>query len=58
VRDFSLAYDLDPGEHRLIMQTSEGPSGLYPKLQIAARPIAVYESTSAEALPTPHPRRC
>jgi hypothetical protein len=58
VRDFSLATDLAKGQHRLIMQTSEGPSGLYPKLQIAARPIAVYESTAAEAFPTPHPRRC
>jgi hypothetical protein len=58
VRDFSLAYDLDPGQHRLIMQTSEGPNGTYPKLQIAAKPIGVYAATAAQALPTPHPKIC
>lgn len=57
-KDFSLAYDLRPGQHRLIMQTSEGPNGSYPKLQIAAKPIAVYASTAAAALPTAHPRTC
>ncbi len=58
VRDYSLAYDLNPGQHRLIMQTSEGPNGTYPKLQIAAKPIGVYAATAAEALPTPHPKTC
>jgi hypothetical protein len=56
--DLSLAYDLDPGQHRLIMQTSEGPHGTIPKLQVAATPIGIYTSTAAEALPTPHPRVC
>jgi Sortase domain len=56
--DLSLAFDLGPGQHRLIMQTSEGPHGTVPKLQVAARPIGVYEATAAEALPTPHPRDC
>jgi len=56
--DLSLAFDLAPGQHRLIMQTSEGPHGTVPKLQVAARPIGVYEATAAEALPTPHPRDC
>lgn len=56
--DLSLAYDLGPGQHRLIMQTSEGPHGTVPKLQVAARPIGVYLATAAEALPTPHPRDC
>lgn len=55
---FALAYNLDPGQHRLIMQTSEGPSGAYPKLQIAAKPIGVYAATAAQALPTPHPKVC
>ena len=56
--DLSLAYDLDPGQHRLIMQTSEGPSGTIPKLQVAAKPIGIFEATAAEAQPTPHPRVC
>jgi hypothetical protein len=58
VTDFSLAYDLNPGQHRLIMQTSEGPNGTYPKLMIAAKPIGVYAATAAQALPTPHPKIC
>jgi hypothetical protein len=56
--DFSLAYNLNKGQHRLIMQTSEGPHGTIPKLQVAAKPIGVYKSTAAEALPTPHPKTC
>lgn len=56
--DFSLATNLKAGEHRLIMQTSEGPHGTIPKLQVAARPIGVYASTAAAALPTPHPKTC
>jgi hypothetical protein len=56
--DLSLAYDLDPGQHRLIMQTSEGPHGTIPKLQVAAAPIGIYTATAAEALPTPHPQVC
>jgi hypothetical protein len=58
VWDFSLATDLQPGQHRLVMQTSEGPSGLYPKLQIAARPVGVFKASAGDALPTPHPRTC
>jgi hypothetical protein len=56
--DLSLAYDLGPGQHRLIMQTSEGPHGTIPKLQVAAKPIGIYSATAAEALPTPHPKVC
>jgi hypothetical protein len=56
--DLSLAYDLAPNQHRLIMQTSEGPHGTVPKLQVAARPIGVYLATAAEALPKPHPVDC
>ena len=36
--DLSLAYDMPAGQHRLIMQTSEGPHGTIPKLQVAAKP--------------------
>jgi hypothetical protein len=56
--DFSLATNLSAGEHRLIMQTSEGPHGTIPKLQVAARPIGIFASTAAAALPTPHPKNC
>ena len=56
--DLTLAYQLEPGEHRLIMQTSEGPGGHIPKLQVAAKPIAVYPATPEEALPSPEPRVC
>jgi hypothetical protein len=56
--DLTLAYDVGPDEHRLIMQTSEGPHGTVPKLQVAARPIGVYASTPAEALPTAQPKDC
>ena len=55
---FSLALNLKKGQHRLILQTSEGPAGTVPKLQVAAKPIGVYKSTAAAALPTPHPRKC
>jgi hypothetical protein len=56
--DFSLATDLNSGQHRLIMQTSEGPHGTIPKLQVAAKPVGVFEATAAQALPTPHPVTC
>jgi hypothetical protein len=56
--DLTLAFDLDPGQHRLILQTSEGPHGTIPKLQVAAAPIGVYSATAAEALPEPHPVDC
>ena len=57
-RDFSLATDLRAGQHRLVLQTSEGPNYTYPKLQVAAKPIGIYKSTAAVALPTPHPKIC
>lgn len=56
--DLTLAYELEPGEHRLIMQTSEGPHGTIPKLQVAASPIGIFSATAAAALPTAHPRDC
>jgi len=55
---YALAVNLSRGQHRLIMQTSEGPSGTIPKLQVAAKPIGVYAATAAQALPTPHPVTC
>jgi hypothetical protein len=56
--DLTLAYDLAPGEQRLILQTSEGPHGTVPKLQVAATPIGTYAATPAEALPMPQPTDC
>ena len=56
--DLSLAINVPPGEHRLVLQTSEGVTGTVPKLQVAARPISVVPSTQAEAQPIPQPRVC
>jgi hypothetical protein len=56
--DFSLADDVPEGEQGLILQTSEGPKGTIPKLQIAAKLLNVAQASLAEANPTPHPRDC
>jgi hypothetical protein len=56
--DFSLAVDLDPGEQRLILQTSEGPRGTVPKLQVAAAFVEVLPATRRQARPRAHPRAC
>jgi hypothetical protein len=57
-RDYSLADDIEPGEHRLIVQTSEGPPGDPNKLQVAARPISVEPATLDEVQTSPEPREC
>lgn len=56
--DFSLAEDVPEGEQGLILQTSEGPRGTIPKLQVAAKLLNVAQASLAEANPTPHPRDC
>ena len=56
--DWSLADDVEPGEQRLVIQTSEGPPGTEPKLQVAARPVDVREVPIRRALPTAEPRAC
>jgi hypothetical protein len=56
--NFNLAWNLEPGEQRLVLQTSEGPAGHVPKLQVAARPISVVPATADQALPEPKPRVC
>jgi hypothetical protein len=56
--DFSLADDLPEDEQGLILQTSEGPKGTIPKLQIAAQLLNVAQASLAEANPTPHLRDC
>lgn len=55
--DRSIAVVL-PGERRLVVQTSEGPHGTVPKLQIAADFIAVSPATKASAMPSAAPRDC
>ena len=55
--DLSLA-DPPPGEHMLVLQTSEGPSGTIPKLQVAARPLSVVPADRDEAQPPANPRVC
>ena len=56
--DLSLAFNVSPGEQRLVLQTSEGPEGTIPKLQVAARPIGVIPSSPEEAVPDARPRAC
>jgi hypothetical protein len=55
--DLSLT-TVPPGEHRLVLQTSEGPTGTVPKLQLAAEPVSVVQAAPAEANPRPQPRVC
>lgn len=57
-RDFSLADDVPLGEQRLILQTSEGPKGTVPKLQVAARLVSVGTAPLDEANPKPRPKDC
>jgi hypothetical protein len=57
-RDFSLADDVPLGEQRLILQTSEGPKGTVPKLQVAARLVSVGSAPIDEANPKPKPKDC
>ena len=57
-RDFSLADDVPLGEQRLILQTSEGPKGTVPKLQVAARLVSVGTAPLDEANPKAKPKDC
>ena len=56
--DFSLALDAPPGSQQLILQTSEGPRGTVPKLQILAEPVDVLNASARDANPKAHPRAC
>jgi hypothetical protein len=49
---------IPPGVHQLVLQTSEGWHGHIPKLQVAARPLAVLAASYQDAHPTPRPRVC
>jgi len=55
--DFSLA-DAPPGTEQLILQTSEGPAGTIPKLQVLAELLDVVETTLDDATPRARPRAC
>lgn len=52
----AIARRSDPDEHRLVLQTSTGPAGTIPKLQVAARLIDAREAT--EPAPRAQPRAC
>jgi hypothetical protein len=56
--DRGLARGVPPDAGRLVLQTSEGPQGTVPKLQIAARLVASAAAIPAQALPPPQPRWC
>jgi sortase family protein len=56
--DFALADNPRPNEHRLILQTSEGPRGTVPKLQVAARLLNVQPANPRDARPSAKPRVC
>jgi hypothetical protein len=58
VLDFVIANNVPAGEHRLVMQTSEGNGGKFPKLQVAARLVEVLAASPAAAHPRPRPRIC
>ncbi len=58
IRDFAIANNVPPGEHRLVMQTREGPSADYPKLQVAARLLNVQSADPEDAHPVPRPVIC
>ena len=56
--DLQIADEVEPGEQRLVMQTSEGPAGHRPKLQVAARFVAVSRASVEESNPKPDPSVC
>ena len=56
--DFSIAEDLSPGQEQVVLQTSEGPRGTVPKLQVGAR-LVERVPTSADLGPSrAKPRVC
>lgn len=58
ITDFSLATSVPPGRHRLVLQTSEGPRGTVPKLQVAANLVSTHRVSAAEARPRARPLAC
>jgi len=56
--DRSIGARVPPDQRRLVLQTSEGPSGTVPKLQISADFVSVTRSPHAHAAPSAVPREC
>ena len=56
--DFSLAQDIPRRSQRLVLQTSEGPRGTVPKLQVLAEPVTTHDAGVETANPTAVPRAC
>ena len=56
--DFSLAQDIPRRAQRLVLQTSEGPRGTVPKLQVLAVPVTTLDAEPGSADPTAMPRAC
>lgn len=56
--DLSLAKDVPVDERRLVLQTSEGPRGTIPVLQVAARLVSTTTANPGDAHPVARPRAC
>lgn len=56
--DQTLASGLANDEQRLVLQTSEGPSGTVPKLHVAARYVGTLAAGASDGEITAHPRAC
>ncbi len=54
----SLQAAIDATTEQLWLQTSEGPHGTIPKLQVLAMPLSSGPADPAEAHPSPHPVVC
>ena len=56
--DRSAAGDVAPTSGRLVLQTSEGPRGTVPKLQVVAELVDTVEVPAEDAVPSAAPRAC
>ena len=56
--DFSLADDIPRRSQRLVLQTSEGPRGTAPKLQVLAEPVTTLDAAAGDAHPRAVPSAC
>jgi hypothetical protein len=59
ITDRSIATDgLQPDEQRLVLQTSEGPSGTAEKFAVAATLVSIDPADPEAAVPEARPRDC
>ena len=56
--DRGAARDVPPDGRRLVLQTSEGPRGTVPKLQVVAELVDIAEVARTEAIPLASPVAC